>query len=426
MKDIAGIPYTTAEFDKNGKCIARPVLPDDAREVVIVSHGWNNDRGEAEQLYKTLFDNVAEVNPGATQGLAIVGVIWPSKKFDFSPDETAAPGAGAVSAAATGGGAGGGREQVERSLDAFEKAFADSGKDAELATLRRLAPGLATPEAQTEFVATLRKMVDDPDANTDLDGSRFFFNQSDARAVFTQALPAEGGGASEGAGGQGAQGVSGVGLGKLLGGIGDAASSLLNITTYYEMKTRAGKVGSAGLAPLIDEFGARAAVRHIHLVGHSFGARLVTAAAMTSATTKLYSLSLLQGAFSHNGFSKIGFFRNVVAGKRLAGPIIVTHTHNDSAVGKAYAIASRISGDMANDFGGPNDKYGGLGRNGAVKMDASEVSATMKQLLAVGKEYKLEKQLIHNLESSAFIRNHGDVAGPQVAWAISRAMASAE
>jgi len=43
----------------------------------------------------------------------------------------------------------------------------------------------------------------------------------------------------------------------------------------------------------------------------------------------------------------------------------------------------------------------------------------------VGKEYKLEKQLIHNLESSAFISNHGDVAGPEVAWAISRAVASA-
>ena len=426
MSDIAGIPYTTAEFDKDGKCIRQPVLPDDAQEVIIVSHGWNNDRGEAEHLYATLFANFVKVTSGDKQGHAIVGVIWPSKKFDFSEDEVAAPARGGVRAAAT---AGGNQEmerkRVEQALDAFDKVFEDSGKAQELAALRALVPELATPEAQAAFITTLRTMVEDSEPKADLDGSDFFYRQTDARAVFTNAMQADGGGAAGGAPQQGAHAVGAAGLGSLFGGIGNAVSSLLNITTYYEMKKRAGTVGSVGLAPLIDQFGARDVVRHIHLVGHSFGARLVTAAAMKSTTTKLYSLSLLQGAFSHNGFSKIGYFRQVIQSKRLAGPIIVTHTRNDSAVGKAYAIASRISGDHASDFGGPQDRFGGLGRNGAVKMDEGEISTTTKQLQAAGKAYALEKQRIHNLESSEFISSHGDVAGPEVAWAISQALSSA-
>jgi predicted alpha/beta hydrolase family esterase len=76
-------------------------------------------------------------------------------------------------------------------------------------------------------------------------------------------------------------------------------------------------------------------VQRIHLVGHSFGCRVVTAAAATSTTDKLQSMSLLQAAFSHNGFSKSmnGFFRSVVDNHRIKGPIVVTYTPNDRAVG---------------------------------------------------------------------------------------------
>jgi hypothetical protein len=419
MNEIAGIAYTTAEFDKDGTCIRQPALPDAAREVIIVSHGWNNDRGEAEGLYRALFTNFAAVHQGGTDKYAIVGVIWPSKKFDFSPEQLQQ--GGQVAAAAAGGtSADIERAEVERSLQEFERVFVDSGKEVQLARLRELAPHIATPAAQTEFVETLRQIVADAGATSDVDGSDFFFGQPDSRAVFVNAKQA-----SAEVGDGGAQGaLAGAGLGDMFSGIGNAVSSLLNVSTYYEMKKRAGTVGTRGLAPLVDQFGARGMVEHIHLVGHSFGARLVTAAAMASTTPKLYSLSLLQAAFSHNGFSDIGYFRKVVRDKRLAGPIIVTHTENDQAVGKAYAIASRISRDAAEGLGDRNDRYGGLGRNGAVNMRPDDVSKTMKKMLDVGEPYALQKQVIHNLESSPYIADHGGVTGRQVAWAISQAIAS--
>jgi hypothetical protein len=190
------------------------------------------------------------------------------------------------------------------------------------------------------------------------------------------------------------------------------------------MKKRAGTVGERGVAPLIDTLAQRPVLRHIHLVGHSFGGRLVASAAMHSTTPKLHSMTLLQAAFSHNGFSGSGHFRKVIEGRRLTGPILVTHSRHDKAVGKAYAIASRISRDSASDLGDANDKYGGIGANGAQKMGPGEVSTTAARMLDVGAAYALAGGIVHNLESATYISDHGDVAGREVAWAICQAISS--
>ena len=66
-------------------------------------------------------------------------------------------------------------------------------------------------------------------------------------------------------------------------------------------------------------------------------------------------------------------YRSVVDQNRVKGPILVTHTNNDKAVGVAYSLASRINGDTTAAFGDENDKFGGLGRNGAQQMEKDEV-----------------------------------------------------
>jgi len=98
------------------------------------------------------------------------------------------------------------------------------------------------------------------------------------------------------------------------------------------------------------------------------------------------SVSLLQAAFSHNGLSggfgdggkDKGFFRAIIDHKRVSGPIIITHTKNDRAVGIAYPLASRIAGQNAAALGDQNDPYGGMGRNGA--QNTAEVMGTAKWL----------------------------------------------
>ena len=128
-----------------------------------------------------------------------------------------------------------------------------------------------------------------------------------------------------------------------------------------------------GVSDCREDQGASPRLR-IHLIGHSFGARLVTALAEGPAgqpTLTFNTLTLLQAAFSHNGFaakfdgSRDGAFRAVLSGHKVTGPIVVTHSRNDRAVGVAYPLASRIAGQDAAGLGDDNDKFGGLGRNGA-------------------------------------------------------------
>jgi predicted alpha/beta hydrolase family esterase len=205
-----------------------------------------------------------------------------------------------------------------------------------------------------------------------------------------------------------------------LSGFSAAAMNVLNFTTYFEMKDRAGTVGKNGVSTLVDTLAPQ--VQRIHLIGHSFGGRVVTATAAHSSTNKIASMSLLQTAFSHNGFSKSmnGFFRAVVDGGRVKGPILVTHTKNDKAVGVAYPLASRISGDRTAAFGDENDVYGGLGRNGVQKMQTGETVAGT--LLAVGGSYAFQTGKFFNLESSAFIKGHSDITGREVAYALRKAL----
>ena len=142
-----------------------------------------------------------------------------------------------------------------------------------------------------------------------------------------------------------------------------------------------------------------------------------------ATTDKIKSLNLLQTAFSHNGFSKSmnGFFRAVVDQQRVKGPILVTHTKNDKAVGVAYPLASRISGDKTAAFGDEHDVFGGLGRNGAQQMPAGETVSG--KLLASGGTYAFQPGKFFNLEASDFIKSHSDVTGKEVAYAVRKAIA---
>jgi pimeloyl-ACP methyl ester carboxylesterase len=191
------------------------------------------------------------------------------------------------------------------------------------------------------------------------------------------------------------------------------------------MKSRAGTVGGNGVAVMLTRLRSERPDLRLHLVGHSFGGRLVTAAAhVLPANTKAVSMSLLQAAFSHNALSgefgdgkrkEKGFFRAVIADQRVSGPIIITHTKNDRAVGVAYPLASRIAGQNAAALGDQNDPYGGMGRNGA---QATEEARNNNATLGLpGTKYSFAPGKVHNVLSDV-ITGHSDVARIEVAYAV--------
>lgn len=442
--NIKGLPYSTAEFDKDGKPLSVPNVPPGTTDVIVVSHGWNNDRDAAEALYTKLFENFVDVTAGdaaiSQRKLAIVGVIWPSKKFDDFITVPAAQNKAAGGAASAGGAVDQAASQaaMRAAIERAAPLFDDPGDKERVDALKRLVPKLEDDtDAQREFVEILRTLVD-PDGSqaagqTKEDGADVF-HRSAPEVIFERASDSSlsvATGPKLGAGDPGEAAGHAAGIGSFISGAVNGVSNLLNLTTYFKMKERAGAVGKEGVAPLIDKLSDR--VERIHLVGHSFGGRLVTAAAANSSTTKLHSLTLLQAAFSHNGFSKKaikGFFRTVVDAKRINGPILVTHTKNDRAVGSAYPIASRIGRENSKALGDAADEFGGIGSNGAQQMEDGEIFPATNQLLPIGQRYQWQPGKFHNLESSKFIVDpkggdaHGFVFVPQVAWALSRAIVS--
>lgn len=377
MNAIAGIPYAEARFDKRGLLENAIALPARATDLFVISHGWNSNALEAETLYRGLFENFAAVAqpndlPGRT--FAIVGVVWPSKQFD---EASSTPG------------------DLASKLDRMKQTFTTPIDHAALEQARSLLPVLDDKaSARRAFANCIRSLLDPAAANRE-DASDTFF-QDDGDELMKN-------------------------LKEHFPGFQSAAMHFLNFTTYYEMKARAGAVGKHGLAKLLD--GLAPEVERIHLIGHSFGGRLVTAAAAYSDTAKIRTMALLQAAFSHNAFSKTqgGFFRGVVDRRRVTGPILVTHTPNDKAVGIAYPIASRINGDKTAAFGGAHDKFGGLGRNGVQQMQSGE--AIEGTLLPEGARYRFQPGTFFNLEASACIAAHADVTGKEVAYALRKVIA---
>jgi len=151
-------------------------------------------------------------------------------------------------------------------------------------------------------------------------------------------------------------------------------ANILNLFAYNEMKTRAGVVG-VGLAehvlnPLVAD------KKRVHLVGHSFGGRLMTAAT-AAVDGKISNLTVLEGAFSHNALSSDGSidgaYRSVIDNAKVAGRIVTAHSDNDVAVWIFYPLASwhfhdsysaQLAGPLGQVFGGPTDRYGAIGANG--------------------------------------------------------------
>jgi len=283
---------------------------------------------------------------------------------------------------------------------------------------------LDKPEAQRDFVRELLSLLDPSVAHPEDGSSEFFvrepselFKELNA-AVVAPLAPGRGGGAdlADDAGGA-------AGLKDLLEGTQAVARRIANFTTYFQMKQRAGVVGWTGVAQLLRALRAAKPNLRLHLIGHSFGGRVVTAAAdALAANTPNVTITLLQAAYSHNGLGEKfdkkhdGFFRKLVTEKRASGPIVITYTKNDRAVGIAYPLASRISREKAAMLGDKDDPYGGMGRNGA-QFTPEANSIEMLPVKDPPIAYAFARGSIYNLNADRIINDHSDIKKHPVVYA---------
>ncbi len=408
--DAKGVALSTDEFDAASALIGSR----GATDVLVMCHGWNNTPADARALYDRLVTNLVAVQkPDAAsraRTLVVVGVIWPS--IQWSPDDE------------TGGGAGADTPEDLLRAD-IERTVLDPEKRRKLLAL---VPRLdSDPSAPEKFLAILRTTLPRSSKGEDISAFRFL-RTAPAEEVVGAARGAAVDGAPEFAGGAAA--MTAGGLAPLEGGgvglfdsLVGALRNVVNVASYYTMKERAGVVGAKGLSMLLDRLRRDHPDVRLHLVGHSFGGRAVTAA-VKAAHVRVDTLVLLQAAFSHFGMARDwdgggtdGLFASVPA--KVIGPTVVTFTQNDRAVGLAYAIASRLARQVGASLGDEKDPYGGIGRNGVLKTPAALPPG---RLVAVGGDYAFQKGRVSSLNADSFITSHSDVTGKQVAFAILRAI----
>jgi hypothetical protein len=438
MSTVAGLPYAEVEFTKEGSvfdaaevaALSAMIRDASVTDLLVISHGWNNDMADARTLYqkflacvRAVLDAKAVQNLGA-RTLGVFAVLWPSKKF--ADDELIPSGAAAAGSAVSMG-------FVQDQFGRFDAALASPDKAATLQHARALIPALQnSPKAQEEFANAIRSVLSDSSKSPDDASSDFFAaNGRDlmdrlSKPTMLAPAPAATGGAASISTGPGGGAAS---IGQTFSGVLAAASNLLNYSTYYLMKDRAGVVGRTGVDDVIAGLKTSAPAIRLHLIGHSFGGRLVTCAADGAgrpAPVVVDTMTLLQAAFSHNGFASKydgandGAFRSVLVQHKVKGPILVTHSNKDRAVGIAYPLASRIAGQAAAALGDENDKYGGIGRNGAQHTPERVVGT----LLAVGQPYTFDAGKIYNLNSDLIINEHSDICHNEVAYALLTAVAT--
>lgn len=195
---------------------------------------------------------------------------------------------------------------------------------------------------------------------------------------------------------------------------------LLKPFTVWQMKDRAGKVGHGGVAPLLVDLLQRSPAR-VHLLGHSYGCKVVMTALCTPAELPrpVESALLLQPAVSQYAFAekvperdRAGGYRRAL--ERVRQPIVVTYSANDVPLTKLFHIAVRRHDDLGElqfAAGGSPSRYAAMGGFGP-----QESGATFVKIEDAGGTYAFADKKLIAVDGTRRIPGHGDVSNPSTWW----------
>lgn len=420
--EIGVTPYWELTFDADGDVDGpqRDRLLAEAgqrgvRDLVVFAHGWNNDRSGANRLYSRFFAPFPTLAPRARLGY--VGVLWPSMRFSDEPipdlPRSVADGVSGVPATA--------RPVLDKGTrHALLEVF--PGRATVVDQLARLLDQQPEEAASLEeFGRLVRLLVEmrprGPQAAFAADTLSEGVPQSDPEMLFgdTGAVCGEFAAALA----QVEGGAAGAGAVAARPRLWDGGKELLRQATYFAMKRRAGTVGERGLGRALGELARTAPDVRVHLVGHSFGARLVSFAlrGLPEGVHTVKSVTLLQGAFSHYAFAARLPHDDRASGvlhgqhKRVDGPLVCCHSRHDSALGTFYPLASRMAGDSRSITGFGigsvlGTKWGALGYDGV-----QAVKGTRSFTLSEALRAQLPASGCVNIDAAAVVKRGGPPSG---------------
>ena len=391
-------------------------------DVFFFSHGWKGDVPAAKDQYNRWMGALmrsADLGhaPGVLQGFSplLIGLHWPS--LPWGDEELGSRGS-------FGAGVG---PSVNRLLQNYLDILGHE-------------PGIRGP-LEVIFGEARRNMAPDSLPAPVREAYKQLNNELD--------LDSEGVGGAPDADREGFDPDESIGQPQSFGGGGDenlgGILGPLRQLSYWTMKKRARSIGEGGMHSfLVNLQNATAARRtRIHLMGHSFGTVVVSSmvggpGGRAPLPRPIDSMSLVQGAVSLWSYASAipfhnvgpGYFNRILTDRKVRGPIAVTTSIYDKAVGTLYPFASRIDGSASFPVG-VLPEFGALGSFG---MQGTGQASALKMLNTAGR-YAFEPGRVYNLESSQFICKgsgasgaHSDIDGPQVAhmiWAAAFASTAA-
>lgn len=223
------------------------------------------------------------------------------------------------------------------------------------------------------------------------------------------------------------------------GGLADKLLSPLRQFTFWTMKSRGRTIGETGMHNFVAATQNALPNASIHLMGHSFGCVVMSSVlggkgGQSPLPRQVDSLLLAQGALSLWAYSNHvnnnagpGYFNSAFLRPAVRGPILVTRSANDKAVGMAYPLAVALlltNADFAPDSPLVPESlpyYGGIGTFGIRGLS----NLSDLQMLGATGSYTFEAGKIYNLKGDEFIPDHNGVDGPEVAHAHWQAVLSA-
>jgi hypothetical protein len=456
MTEIAGLPFWQLTFDAQGdtdvnatQTVVAEIKQQAVTDLIVFSHGWNNSQATARSLYSAFFSMLAgQLDQARTDRpvkVGLVGVFWPSQRWSDEPIPDFEAQAKAKAKPAAGGAAA--AEPVRAAVVAGPptldpttlkglRAEFPAGAD-NLNRMAELLAGKPTTSTMSEFKAELDAFakataVEDDDgegASAGDNGGTPRMLEDDPADLFgryANQLRESGVTFDDGGGGE-------AGLVDKAKDAWHGAKEALRQLTYFQMKNRAGVVGRNGLGPFLGKLAAADKGIGVHLVGHSFGARLVSYSlpGLPAGPSPVKSLTLLEGAFSHFAFADSLPFahdrKGGLAGEmaRIDGPLTVCFSSHDDAVGRFYPLASIAARD---DSAAAQDRFyrwGGMGHDGAQAVSAKHDTL---QPAGPGAAYQFRDQQALNIDASDIVCNggppsgaHSDIVHPELTWVVLKA-----
>jgi hypothetical protein len=408
------MPWYIIPFDRDGQSAAdatRASLIKDAAknaysDVYVFSHGWNNDWAAVQQRYSEFLDGYTQLRsryrltvPPDYRPL-LIGIFWPSTSLVTEDEEPLFAGQAQTEGRLQA------NEELETAIEAdrrvrFRGLMAQpdlSRADAlELAAIVEPVLGSTEMDLPDTAPATIEEWVDGwPAAETELD--------------LDFILPApQPGGALQAAAFNGAK--------KFL------PRDILRLFTVQQMKDRAGVIGARGVAPLLAEVFSHGAPR-LHMIGHSYGARLLLAALCYPDDPKVTasSLLLLQPAVSHLCFAghvektkSPGGYRKAL--ERVRAPILSTFSKHDFPLRRAFHAAARRKRDLAEVEIAADDPPSIFAALGGYGPRAS--GETILPILDPMERYPLNSGArLLGIDGSRTIGGHGKINNESTWWAL--------